>query len=856
MSVTKNLTFRFFLRQNNKSDLNSERQYSVKMKNLIATFVIVLFSSITFAQAPKKFTTPSIGRLYGKVIDATSKQPLEFVSVALFTMKDSAITGTLTRANGDFSLENLPMGGFNLRITFIGFKKHEQKVFINMQSIEKDLGNIVLETDATLLNAVEIAEDKGSMSFTIDRKVYNVSKDLSAQGGTGLDAVKNIPSVSVDADGAVTLRNSSVQIFIDGRPTTLSLDQIPSDQIEKIEVISNPSVKFDANTVGGILNVVLKKNTKPGYNGTVMAGVGTGDRYNGMASLNIKEKRFNFSAMYNYNTGTNNAEGFTNRENLIFFVPEKQFNQNSLTRMKNVFQFGKIGVDYTINNRNLISINSNFMTGFHKSNETQNYKSFDAINAEVLHGDRFNDALTQHNNIGGQVLYKKSFPTVGKELTFDLNYNQSANNKNYLFSSYNYFPDGSSYANDPVLQKNDGGGSGKMMVFQSDFTNPINDSTKLELGVRFYYKTSKSRSFTDNYSYISNAYLEDTLLTNDYLINDMVNAAYVNFSSKTKWFGYQAGVRFEQSIYEGKLLNKPNESFGYNYPNSGNTLLNSLFPGIYLSKKIKTDQEIQLNFSRKINRPNFFQLMPYVMFADRYNYRIGNPSLTPEFVNMSELNYNLSNKKINYLVSVYGKITENPITNVTYQTPNDPNVLIATFKNGNNSVSYGLENTVKYTVFKPLSITANINVFYLNINYSDNNGTEFKNSGYSWTGKLTASYKLPLDFTFQVNGTYEAPKIIPQGKVIPMYFADVSLNKVIKKLLYLNLTLSDIANTKRMGANTTTSYYVQELMRRRETRFLRFSVTWMFGKQDASMFKKKSQRGDINQGGTSEGGDF
>ncbi len=832
------------------------------MKKLIATLVIVLVTSLTFAQAPKGmpmggkgFTPPSIGRLYGKIVDANSKQPLEFVSVALFTMKDSAVAGTLTRANGDFNLENLPMGGFNLKITFIGFKKYEQKVFINMQAIEKDLGNIAIETDATLLNAVEISEDKGNMSFTIDRKVYNVSKDLSAQGGTGLDAVKNIPSVSVDADGAVTLRNSAVQIFVDGRPTTLGLNQIPSDQIEKIEVISNPSVKFDANTTGGILNVVLKKNTKPGYNGTVMAGVGTGDRYNGMASLNIKEKRLNFSAMYNYSTSANINKGYTNRENLTYFIPEKKFTQNSLTNAQNLYQFGKIGVDYSINNRNSISVSSNFMTGFHKNKEEQEYESFDVNDAEVLHGDRINESFSKFYNVGGQVIYKKTFPKAGKELTFDVNYNQGANNGEYLFSSYNYFPDGTNYGN-TILQRNNANGSNNMTVFQSDFINPINDSTKFEMGVRAYYKTSKSGNFTDNYSYTSNAYVEDTLLTNDYLINDMINAAYVNYSGKTKWFGYQTGVRFEQSIYEGKLLNKPDQNFGYSYPNSVNSLLNSLFPGIYFNKKIKTNQEIQLNFSRKINRPNFFQLMPFVMFADRYNYRIGNPALTPEFVNTSELNYNYSTKKINYLVSAYGKLTENPITNIAYQTPNDPNVLIATFKNGRNSFSYGIENTLKYTVTKALNITANVNAFYLNINYTDNNGTEFQNDGYSWTGKLMASYKLPMDFTFQVNGTYEAPKIIPQGTMIPMYFVDLSLNKSIKQRFFLNLTLSDMMNSKRMGGQIATDDYIQELSRRRESRFLRFSVTWMFGKQDASMFKKKPQRGGMNQSGTSEGGDF
>lgn len=828
------------------------------MKKLIATLVFVLFSILTFAQAPKGmpiggkgFTPPSIGRLYGKIVDANSKQPLEFVSVALFTMKDSAVAGTLTRANGDFNLENLPMGGFNLKITFIGFKKYEQKVFINMQAIEKDLGNIGIETDATLLNAVEISEDKGNMSFTIDRKVYNVSKDLSAQGGTGLDAVKNIPSVSVDADGGVTLRNNAVQIFVDGRPTQLSLNQIPSDQIEKIEVISNPSVKFDANTTGGILNVVLKKNTKPGYNGMVMAGIGTGDRYNGMASLNVKEKRFNITSMYSYNSAINNNNGYTNRENITYPTPIKFFDLENMMRSKNEFQFGKLGVDYSINNRNSISVSGNFMSGKFLNSDKQDFTSTDNNKDTILFGNRINDSDYGFFNYGGQAIYKKTFPKAGKEWTIDFNTNFTNGSGKYLYETTDLLPNGSSLS--PTIQSNNALGINQMYVFQSDFINPINDSTKIEFGIRSYFKTSHSINEVNNFSYASNKFVEDTLLTNDYVIDDLINAAYVNYIGKTKFFSYQAGLRFEQSIYTGKILNKIGQDFGYSYPNSANNILNAVFPGIYLSKKLNASQELQLNFSRKINRPNFFQLMPYIMFADRYNYRIGNPNLTPEFVNISELNYNFTNKKINYLASVYGRYTEMPITNIAYATPSDPNVLINTFMNGKNSLSYGMENTLKWTVFKPLSITANANVFYLNINYIDNTGTQFVNDGYSWSGKLTAQYKLPMDFTFQVNGTYEAPKIIPQGKTLYMYFIDLSLNKSIKQKFFLNLTLSDMMNTKRMGSHMVTSDYVQDLSRRRETRFLRFSVTWMFGKQDASMFKKKPSR---NSGGQSGGDDM
>ena len=346
------------------------------MKKLFILILTLLLTPFAKAQFPggggggaPGGKMPSIAHLYGKVLDASTKEPVEFASVALLWFdKDSAVAGCLVKSNGDFSLDNLSFGAFRLRISFIGYKTIEQKMFINMQNIDKDLGNIMLAPDAELLKDVVVTEDKATMQMSIDRKVYNVDKDISTRGGTGLDAVKNIPSVTVDADGNVSLRNNSVQIYVDGRPTTLTLQQIPSDQIDRVEIITNPSVKFDAATTGGILNVILKKNSKPGYNGVIMGGIGTNDRYNGMANLNIKQGKFNVFGMYNYNTQTNFNDGFTNRNSITLPSPDpfthainKYYNQTDTSRMKNTFQFARAGVDFYINNRNTLIFSGNYV---------------------------------------------------------------------------------------------------------------------------------------------------------------------------------------------------------------------------------------------------------------------------------------------------------------------------------------------------------------------------------------------------------------------------------------------------------------------------------------------------------------
>jgi len=800
-----------------------------------------------------KMKMPAIGRVYGKVIDAKTKQAVEFASVALFNAKDSAIAGSLTKQNGDFSLDNLPFGAFTLRIRFIGYKAFEQKVMINPQNIEKDLGDIKIEPDAALLNEVEISADKGNMSMSIDRKVYNVDKDLSVTGGTGLDALKNIPSVNVDADGAVTLRNSSVQIFVDGRPTTLTMEQIPADQIERIEVITNPSVKFDANTTGGILNVVMKKNSKPGYNGTIQAGIGTNDRYNGMANINIKEKPFNFSLTASYNSGRNVNRGFTNRDNISNPTPVKYFEQKNLTYMSNGMNMFRLGVDYYINNRNTITLGGNYTRGLHITSDFQDYKSLDSNSVLVSHGARLNKNDGYFDNYTATLNYRKTFPKPQKELTVDLSYNYGKTTGGYNFTTYDYV-EGMGYLG-PQIQLNDADGNSGLYTFQSDFSNPLNDSTKIEIGIKSTYKQSRNKNVTTNYSYAANDYLYDSILSNDYLIDDLVNGVYINYITRVRKINIQAGLRFEQSYYKGNVLNKPNQDFSYSYPSSSD-ILKSIFPGIYFSRKFSESSEAQLNFSRKINRPNFFQLMPFVMHADRYNYRIGNPSLAPEFVNMAEMNYNFVKKNLNYLTSIYGKYTEGVITNVAYPSAADPTVLVNTFMNGDNSFSYGWENTMKLTVLKNLNITANITTYYLNIKYSTGAGTTLQNDGYSWESKMTLAYKFPLDITFQVNGGYDAPKPLAQGNTLEMYYMDLSLNKSFNKRLTFNLSLNDVFNSKRRGMHYDTPDYIQDQSRRRESRFLKFSVTWIFGKPDASLFKRKNSGKQNRSGESSEGMDF
>lgn len=836
------------------------------MKNLLTSFLLFI-SVFVQGQVPGKGGNADMmkamkdlkGRVYGKIVDATTKKPVEFASVTVFWYnKDSVISGALTKENGDFNIDDLPpMGGFRLRVTQIGFKKYETKIYIQAPGkLEQDLGNIPLPVDEKLLNEVEVSAEKSALIMSIDKRTYNVDKDLSVKGGTAVDVMKNVPGVTVDADGNAQLRNQSPMIYVDGRPTNLTLQQIPADQIERVEIITNPSVKYDANSTGGILNIILKKNLKPGYNGMVMAYVGTGDRYGGMANINLKEGKWNFSLMYSYNQAINLTKGYTKRTQLDSTQNASGFfNQDNNTRMSNRFNFGRLGIDYSINNRNTISLNGMIMGGTFKTHDEQAFNVYDKYYTRRFYGTRLNEQSAAFQNYNTQILYKKTFPKAGKELTADINYNYTTSNNAYLFSTYNHLDPDTLYIPSDY-QKNNGIGNANQYIFQLDYVNPITETKKFEAGIKAFYKNSLSVNNTFN-AIGGDEYLRDSIMSNNYVIDDMVNAAYVNYNSKTFWdIGYQAGLRFEHSYYKGNITDKKT-SFYYNYPEITDDILKSLFPGIYFSKKLKASQEIQLNFSRKISRPNFFQLMPVVMFADKQNYRIGNPQLKPEFKNIAEFNYNKIFTKGSYLGSGYFRYEEQPITDVAYPSVEDPSVLVNTTVNGKSSIRYGIENTFKYTFFKNLDFTFNANAFYIYIR-----GTvvktepEVKAEGYAYNAKTVLSYKFPKQITLQVNGNYESPRILLLGASNPLYSMDVSLNKMIGFKWIFNATVSDVFNSRRMGAHYETPYYKQDLSRRRESRFFRFTVTYIFGKMDASIFKRGKQMRGTDQQGNQDGLDF
>ena len=817
------------------------------MKKILITLSFLSITILSYAQMPGGMPAgggkmPSIsGRVFGKIVDATTKQPIEFASViALRPMgkRDSMLGGGLTLQNGEFNIDNVPLGGIKVKVSFLGFKDFvKQNVMIMPpDNLEVDLGDIELQSDAKVLSTVDVTAQKSSMQLSLDKKVFNVDKNITATSGTAEDVLKNVPSVTVDADGTAKLRNNATTIYVDGRPTMLSMSQIAADQIESVEVMTNPSAKFEASTTGGIINIVTKKNKKPGYNGFVGLSIGTGNRYSGTLNLNVKEGRTNVTGFYTINSMRNPTNGYSYRTNFDSTGGVKNYyNQKTKTSFDNLFQVGRVSVDYQITNRNMLTVAGTYVNGQFDIKSDVEDVFLTPTKLAFNKGTRSVRPINEFKNYGIQAIWKKTFPKKGKELTTDLNFNfgNSVNTADWLTTSNNLNPDGSIASTGILKNVIDGGNNGNQVTFQMDYTNPINDSTKIEMGVRSFTNVRTQ----DYYFYTNiNDKLElDRSISQNTDISDVINAAYMTFSSRLKGISYQAGVRFEQSKFDG-TSKLDNTKFGYNYPGSGSNLLKSFFPSLYLSKKLDKTSEIQVNFSRKIERPNFMQLMPIIQNTDRQNIRIGNPKLQPEFVNLSELNYNKLFGAHNWLISLYYMLETNTIKPFTSASTTDPSVLITTFINAKNETRYGLDNTLKLTISKNVDFSTNFNLF----NFGISSDVVSKHS-WAYNGKGNINWKLPnklKSFSVQLNGNYESKRLALQGERGANAFMDFAVKYTFMRIASLTFAVNDVFDSRKEISYLTQPSFYQESMRRRDLRNFKLSFQMPFGKMDASIFRK------------------
>lgn len=870
---------------------------------LMGIFLILLVSgNPASAQMPggmggKTAAAPSIGHFYGKIVSDSSARPIDGASVVLLVSKFDTVSkkrkevlvkALVTKSNGEFSFEELPMfGNYKLKVSAIGYKNLEQSLNFQLKmpgaggaapksqgasggdgmaamssmlnGVDRDLGNLKMVTDSKQLESVTVTARKPTLRMDIDKKVYNVEKDIVNAGGTAQDIMKNVPSVNVDIDGNVTLRNSTPQIYIDGRPTTLSLDQIPADAIESVEVITNPSAKYDASGGGaGILNIVLKKNRKTGYNGMVRAGVNTRGGLNGGANINLRQNKFNFSAAAFVNQDKGLSRGTTDRTNIADTA--STLHQYSREKNNGAFEFGSIGMDYFLSNRTTLSLTGIKVHGQHTpySTLTTETDSLYTDHTSLSYSERNSNSKRVFNANGLQFGFKQLFPKEGESLTADMNYFSGKNSNEALYTT-NYFSNGpGSDISSTSQQKVIGGGKNSFLTVQTDYVKPFSTKTKLETGLRF--NQQKLTNINDNYFY--NDAAQDFVLSSstasNYKNTNRVYAAYVSVSSGYKDFSYQVGLRAESSKYDGELTDTK-QQFSNKYPAS-------LFPSVFLSQKLANRQELQVSYTRRINRPNFFQLIPYTDYTDSLNITRGNPDLRPEFTNSLEFSYLKTYGTNNtFLASAYYKKTTDLITSYIDTGLNEltgKSDLIKTYVNANYSRTVGAEFTSVNTLAKWWDLTVNINIYNSEINTKNVTGATSQDPMWSWFGKLNSNFTLPGKIKLQITGVYQSKTNLPvntntqqmgppglssaqsssQGFIRPFWSTDLAVSRSFLKgdALNLSVSMSDVFRTRWQKQYSYSNYFVQDYNRLRDPQLVRVNLSFRFGKMDVSLFKRKN----------------
>lgn len=883
------------------------------MRKTLLLITMALATTLTFAQfggggnrtGGARGQNATIGHFYGKFVDSKTGKGIEGATAVLYGNKFDTVTKkpkevvlktVISASNGDFSLEGLPIfGNFKMKVSALGYKALDKSLKFDVKMpqggaagggmeaaasmTDIDLGNIKLEASAEDLGNVTVTASKQLFELGIDRKIFNVDKNLVSTGQTATEIMKSIPSLNVDIDGNVTLRNATPQIFVDGRPTTLTLDQIPSDIIDKVEIITNPSAKFDASGGNaGILNIVLKKNKKTGYNGGIRAGVDTRGRINLGGDINLRQNKINFFGSGSFNQRKSKSTAVTDRTN--FLTTKSLFKQNTNSTNSGYFGFFRGGLDYLIDNRNTLSFSANYNRGSFDNDQTQSVDSFiyrTPVYSSTTNATTASEGLFK--NFGTQVSYKHNFTKSGHNISGDINYNSSTNNNNSLITSNTYPFSTSKYPS--LIQQSLANGSNKFFTIQTDYENPLTENTKIEGGIRAAIRNFKNDNDVFQFNNTTSIFVKSNAASSKYKFNDQVYAAYATYSFKIKKWSYQLGLRAESSNYTGTLLKSSgadSTTFKVNYPLS-------LFPSAFITYKITPTQDFQLNYSRRVNRPNFFQLMPFADYTtDPQNISIGNAGLKPEFTNSFELSYNYAYKKgANFLATLFFKQTDDLITRYTYRDINKlagDSAFFYTYLNANNSYSYGLELTNKMPVTKWWDLTLNVNLFNSKINATIP-GSDISNSLVSWFGKMNNSIKISKGLSLQFSGDYQAKTVLPQnnnggggggrgggggggmmfgggaqptaqGYVLPRYSFDLGIRKDWTwkngQSGSLNLSVNDIFRTQVYKTYSESVYFTQNAERRRDPQIVRLNFSYRFGKFDVQLFKRKNTKADQGTG--------
>lgn len=802
----------------------------------ISVLSILIFSSDLFTQN-------TTGTIEGIVLDKNNDTPIESADVTLLNAADSSVyKGSTTGKDGKFKFQEIPFGKYSLRSNFVGYSTVNVKgIILNSANNKIVLDPVKLSSGSVTTEEIVVETEKSAIQFEGDKKVFNVSQNPMNQSGSLIELLKNIPSVSVDADGNVSLRgNTNVKITVDGRPFGLDgqnrsqlLEQIPANQIESVELVTNPSSKYEAEGVSGIINIVTKKTKVFGYNGNLSLNAGSRDKYNGSLNLNLKNNNTQFFTNYSYSLNNFIITGGTNRTNNLS-TTENLFTQiyDGNSRIKSHFVKG--GLDYFINQQNTLGFSVTYQNSERSRGEITDSRSFD-INNLLTSSTLIDYNLSAKNNtfdLAVNHIFK--FKNPKQTLTTDAIYSQN-NNEDNGFTRENYL---SPTGQNPGQIMEYSRIKDKDFSLQSDYIHPFTENTKVEAGYKIRMRDKKNDYSNRYFDYTTNQYETNSNLTNNFEYRDIVSAAYIQFSSTEGIFSYTAGTRVEHTGTKSLLVMNNSET---------KKSYVDLFPSANISAKLSKSTEMQVSYSRRIRRPGMWELNPFVNASDPNNYFSGNPGLKPEYTDSYELSLIQFLPGTSLTPSLFYRHTKDLISRTRVYI--DSNTTLTSFANYNTSKSYGAELIFNSQPVSFWNLNGSISYYKTEIDAS-NISSAYVNEGSTWSGRISSSLYLPLQFSLQLNYFYSGDILAAQATVEPFSSFDASLKKeLFGGRLTTTLRVSDVFNTLKFKVNINNDVsYREQFERKRDTRVITFGLSYKFGEADKNQQRRRRDSNRENQG--------
>ena len=806
---------------------------------LLGLFLFTI--SLTFAQRPQNFKKLVIT---GKVIDVETQEPLEYATITLRNeRRPEMLQGGITKADGTFSIEIFP-GKYNISTEYISFKTITQEGV--MIRSNKDFGTINLEIEASTLDGVELVGERTTVEIRLDKRIYNVGKDITVRGGSVSDVLDNVPSVSVDVEGVVSLRgNDNVRILINGKPSGLvglsgpeGLRQIPAESIEKVEVVTSPSARYDAAGTAGILNIILKKNELDGFNGSIVVNGGIPKNFRGSASLNWRTEKVNIFTTTTVGDSESEGGGLFNSEYFNSTGPSSFSNERrNYDRGRKNF-FTNLGLEYIVDDKTSLTV-----TGFYRKSDNNSLVSthIESINATgTFNSERFENEVELDETKQFTANYTKKFDDKGHELVAEFQYETSTEDEDSDITS-------------AIPEEVFTAESQKRVLYQLDYVWPIDENTQFEIGYRGNFKTQVNDynvSIEEN-----NVFVRNTDLSNILAYTENVNAAYTQFGKKIDKFSYLLGLRMEHSniIIDQRTTNVKVEK---NYAD--------WFPTVNLSYEMNEKENVTLGFSRRIRRPRGWSLNPFPSRSSITFFRQGNPDLDPSYSNTFDLGYLKRWEKFTFNGSVYFQKSTQNIERITEETgdlvevtANGSTTLVPALRSISVNLSennrIGTEFTLTYTPSRKVRLSGNFNIFNSQT-IGDYAGKNFDAEIISWFSRINASVKLPGGFDTQLRAFYFGPRANAQTATKGVFSLSGAINKtILKKKGTLSLRASDLLNSRRRKSTTTSENFstYTEFQWRIPSYVLTF--TYKINESKASKRRRASRNGGDGGG---EGFDF